>query len=627
MKTLKKDPENISKHSKKRACILIVDDNINNLNLLSDMLPPEEYQVRRAISGTLALEAMQTFQPDLILLDITMPDMNGYEVCQRLKSDPETENIPVIFISALSDSLDKVKAFSTGAVDYISKPFAIAEVLARVKNHLNLQAAQAEVLSLNQRLEQRVEERTAELQVAQEQLLHLAFHDGLTCLPNRAYLLSELAQELQQTRQSPDYKTALLFLDCDRFQVVNDSLGHAIGDYLILAMTERLQALLSPDSCLARPGGDEFMILLRQVETEEAVVRVAQRIQQAFEQPFCIEGHELCVTVSMGITIAHAEYQSPAEVVRDADTAMYRAKALGKAGFQIFHPSMYERALQRLRLEHQMRRALREGQFSLVYQPIMAMDHLTVAGFEALLRWNHPTHGFISPEDFIPIAEETGLILPMGLWVLAEACRQAKQWQQWAGNHGRDGLRLLSPDWKMSVNLSVKQFADPTLMQALDSILAETGLASDRLKLEITETALMENAHLARQVLEALKSREIQLVIDDFGTGYSSLSYLHRFPVDTLKIDRCFVFSPQTQLAQGAGSGDKAPQHDLRIVKAAIGLAHELGMDVVAEGIETADIVERLQAMGCDYGQGFYFAKPLTPEAMTQWLLSDAWVA
>ena len=622
MKTSQKSPENISESSQKRACILIVDDNIDNLNLLSDMLPPESYQVRRAISGTLALEAMQTFQPDLILLDITMPDLNGYEVCQRLKADEETANIPIIFISALNDSLDKVKAFSTGAVDYISKPFAISEVLARVKNHLSLQAAKAEVVRLNQRLEQRVEERTAELQLAQEKLLHIAFHDGLTCLPNRAYLLSELAQCLQQTRQNPEQKTALLFLDCDRFQVVNDSLGHAIGDYLILAITERLQALLSPDSFLARPGGDEFMILLRQIETEEAATGIAQRIQQAFDQPFCVEGHELCVTVSMGITIAHADYQSPAEVVRDADTAMYRAKALGKAGFQVFHPSMYERALQRLQLEHQMRRALREGQFSLVYQPIMAMDSLTVAGFEALIRWNHPTHGFISPEDFIPIAEETGLIIPIGMWVLGEACRQAKQWQQWAAKYGSDGLRVLAEDWKMSVNLSVKQFADPNLMQALDELLEETGLASDRLKLEITETALMENAHSARQILEAFKSRQIQLGIDDFGTGYSSLSYLHRFPVDTLKIDRCFVFSPLSQLLEG--SGDSTPQHDLRIVKAAIGLAHEFGMDVVAEGIETAAIVELLQAMGCDYGQGFYFTKPLTAEAMTQWLLADA---
>lgn len=618
------------------AKILIVDDKIDNLNLLTTMLSEEQYEVRRAVSGKIALQAVQGFQPDLILLDITMPDMNGYEVCKQLKADPSTKHIAVIFISALNDVFDKVTAFSSGGVDYITKPFEISEVLARVANQLNLTSARAEVIQLNQELEQRVEKRTRQLksvnasleeevrqrQSAQEELRHKAFHDDLTDLPNRAYLLTEIEAALELSKTQPDYQFAVLFLDCDRFKLVNDSLGHAMGDQLLIAIAQRLEKILPPDGQLFRPGGDEFMVLLRQIAKPQQVEALAEQLLEQLSQPFYLSGHELYLTVSIGIALGHQRYDKPEDILRDVDTALYQAKAQGKAHSQTFHPKMHQRALRRLQLEHQMRRAIREQEFALVYQPIMDIqgDNESVAGFEALIRWHHPKHGWVSPDDFIPIAEETGLIIPIGQWVLEEACRQAREWEIRSQD---PAFPLHQIPWKMSINLSVKQFSSNQLIPALDEILASTGLQGDRLKLEITETALMENADSARTVLAELKQRHIELAIDDFGTGYSSLSYLHRFPVDTLKIDRCFMTPPVKTAAEQLTSpteGFTPNDHDLRIIKAAVNLARDFEMDTVAEGVETKEVLAQLKQMGCTYGQGYYFSKPLSSTEMDQWL-------
>ena len=672
--------------------ILIVDDKIENLNLLSQMLEINKYEVRRAINGAIAIKAAQNWHPELILLDITMPDMSGYEVCESLKADANTADIPIIFISALNDSLDKVKAFSVGGLDYITKPFEISEVLARVKNQLSLRAAKAQVIRFNEALEQRVSERTAQLiavnrtleaeivkrKAAQQQLTHLAFHDALTNLPNRAQLLTEIQAALRHRQQTtvsdvthadrslsqldrdtsaPEMHSsfALLLLDCDRFKLVNDSLGHVMGDQLIIAIAQRLQAHLPPNSTLARLGGDEFAILLRHLPIEDAesdAESLAQHLQVELSQPFCVMDHELFMTASIGIVVGNTRYEQAEDMLRDSDTAMYYAKDAGKAQYRCFNPCMYEQVLARLTLDGQMRRALDQEEFTLAYQPIMSVKTGQVQGFEALIRWHHPEVGFISPADFIPIAEETGIIIPLGLWVLREACRQMKTWQklyiQQQLASKAEGLEQtdITQDvpWKMSVNLSVQQFSQPDLIEQIDQILAETGMDGRLLKLEITETALMENADSATALLQALKKRQIQLAIDDFGTGYSSLSYLHRFPVDTLKIDQSFVkdlviagqaleecesFKPSSptsltvspnELAQGQGQGQSENAHDLRIVKAAIYLAHDLGMDVVAEGIETDIVLQQLKAMGCNLGQGYFFSKPLPSESMTEWL-------
>ncbi len=648
--------------SKEASTILIVDDNKDNLDLLSGILVQEEYQVRRAINGTLALKTAVILPPSLVLLDINMPDISGFEVCQKMKQDPKTRDIPIIFISALNDVEDKVKAFAVGGVDYITKPFKMSEVLARVETHLTLATAKREVILLNQVLEQRVEERTLELeqralelefqsqqlqemnqnlkqeivqrQRVEEQLLHVAYHDPLTNLPNRGSLLQALEQLLAEREMlhaplelqaaSPESGFAVIYLDCDRFKVINDCLGHDLGDQILLAIAERLQKRLPETAQLYRQGGDEFTILLRDVAAQADVARLVQSLADCFEQPFLLQQHELFLTASFGIVLGHGGCGTAENILRDVDTAMYHAKADSNLQWQFFDQAMHQRLKARLELENEIRRAIENQDFSPVYQPIIDLKTGLISGFETLIRWHHKTQGFISPGEFIPVAEEAGLIIPIDLWVLQEACRQTRRWQtQFFGEHAFSPQAGMLPStagqvpWKVSVNLSVKQFSQPNLLDEIDRILLETGLSGQSLKLEITETAIMENADSALRLLQALKQRGIQLAIDDFGTGYSSLSYLHRFPVDTLKIDQLFVSGLDPDFSRsGQPVGDQDFEHNLRIVRSAVNLAHELDMDVVAEGIETQVMREQLLAFGCDYAQGYLLGRPLNAEAL-----------
>ena len=656
--------------SKEASTILIVDDNKDNLDLLSGILVQEEYQVRRAINGTLALKTAAILPPSLVLLDINMPDMSGYEVCQRMKQDPRTCEIPIIFISALNDVVDKVKAFSTGGVDYITKPFKMSEVLARVETHISLAMAKREVMQLNQALEKRVEERTVELeqralelesqsqqlqkmnqnlkqeivqrQTVEEQLLHVAYHDPLTNLPNRASLLRALEQllahsttaqaELSQSQsEAPDLSFAVVYLDCDRFKVINDCLGHDLGDQILLAIAERLQQRLPETALLYRQGGDEFTILLRSVESQAQVEELVKSLVHSFKQPFVLQQHELFLTASFGIVLGSGSSETAEHILRDVDTAMYHAKADSNLQWQVFDQAMHQRLQARLKLETEIRRAIEQKDFSPVYQPIVDLKTGKIAGFETLIRWHHKTQGFISPGEFIPVAEEAGLIIPIDLWVLQEACRQTRQWQtQFFGadaylpNSASSTGALFKVPWKVSVNLSVKQFSQPNLVEEIDRILLETGLSGQSLKLEITETAIMENADSALRLLQALKQRGIELAIDDFGTGYSSLSYLHRFPVDTLKIDQLFVSGLDPDFSRSGKPMEAQDfEHNLRIVRSAVNLAHELDMDVVAEGIETTVMQEQLLQLGCDYAQGYLLARPLNAEALEAKLMEQ----
>ncbi|HEY9805126.1 MAG TPA: EAL domain-containing protein [Candidatus Obscuribacterales bacterium] len=611
---------NVSQPEPIPADILVIDDIPENLRLLATILVKEGYNVRKALNGSMALTAVQTVPPDLILLDIMMPDMDGYEVCHRLKADPQTAKIPIIFLSALSEGLDKAKAFETGGADYISKPFQVQEVLARVQNQLALRSAELQNEALKTQLEARVKERTSQLEVAnqelqqqvyerqqlQAELLRMALHDGLTGLPNRALFMERLAQALQQAKPQdaaePTQQFAVLFLDCDRFKVVNDSLGHLVGDELLVAIARRLEQCLSPNHTLSRLGGDEFAVLLTGIANLQDAIQVAEQILTALAQPFQLTRHEVFINASIGITLYQPEYEQPEHLLRDADTAMYRAKALGRGQYQVFDPMMHTRALQLLHLETDLRRAIQQQEFVVHYQPIVSLHNHQLIGFEALVRWQHPQHGLLSPAVFIPIAEETGLIAQIGDWVLREACQQLCRWQQGS-----------SPnlDLSISVNLSARQVAQLDLVEQIDQILIDTQVNPQALKLEITESVIMENPQFASVMFQELRERQIQLSIDDFGTGYSSLSYLHSFPLNILKIDRSFV-QRMTGSAEGVG-----------LVPLIINIAHSLGLTVVAEGIETTQQLAQLKTLNCDLGQGYLFSKPLTAEQATELLVGS----
>lgn len=580
--------------------ILIVDDTPVNLRLLSNMLLGHGYNVRQAIDGKMALMAVGVVQPDLILLDIMMPDMNGYEVCKALKANPQTASIPVIFLSALSEVFDKVKAFEVGGVDYIPKPFQFEEVLVRVKTHLALRNAHLQICQLNEDLENRVFQRTQQLEAANLQLRKLALHDSLTGLPNRV-LLRERLNELLHPKSSSTPNFGVLFLDCDRFRVVNNSLSHLAGDELLIALARRLEQCIRPQDTLARWGGDEFVILMPEIAETQDAIAIIDRIFAALDAPFTIRRREIFLKASIGLVMGDNTYQHPEDLVRDADTAMYRAKAQGKGQYYIFEPQMHQVMVQRLQLETDLQYAIAQNLIIPYYQPIVSLETGKIIGFEALARWCDPEQGLISPGVFIPLAEETGSINAIGRLILKQACEYLADLQR---------QKIADETISISANLSTLQFAQPNLLQQIDVILAQTQLSPQCLKLEITESAIMENAESAAQLLQQFRDRHIQLSIDDFGTGYSSLSYLHSFPVDTLKIDRSFV--------KGL---DGTPQSS-GLIPAILSIAREMKMSAIAEGIETAQQLEQLRRLHCAYGQGYYFAPPLPAEAAAELLAS-----
>jgi diguanylate cyclase (GGDEF)-like protein/PAS domain S-box-containing protein len=431
----------------------------------------------------------------------------------------------------------------------------------------------------------------AERKNTEAKLLHNAFHDALTGLPNRQLFADHLQLAVERARRDQHFVFAVLFLDLDRFKNVNDSLGHTVGDGLLIALARRLQHCLRQADVVARLGGDEFAILLNDIgERAGEAVNLAERVQHELTQPFNLGGHEVFTTASIGIALSTTGYETPEDVLRDADTVMYRAKAQGKAGYAVFDQNMHASVVALLRLENDLRRAVERNEFRLDYQPIVALESGHISGFEALVRWQHPELGLIPPGDFIPVAEETGVIVELGAWVLSEACRQMREWQLISPLHRR---------LKISVNLSSRDFLQLDLYERIVEILQQTALDPATLQLEITESILMENAQTIIPLLGRLRALGIELAIDDFGTGYSSLSYLSRLkPIHTLKIDRSFI---------SMGGDDR---ENAEIVRTIILLARNMGKEVVAEGIETAAQLARLRRLKCAYGQGYLFSRP-----------------
>jgi diguanylate cyclase (GGDEF)-like protein/PAS domain S-box-containing protein len=467
--------------------------------------------------------------------------------------------------------------------------------------------AEEDLRRAHDELEDRVRQRTARLtetnaqlqrEIAErreleEQLTHQAFHDPLTGLPNRALFFDRLELALERARRR-DVEVAVLFMDLDDFKVINDSLGHEVGDQVLLAVVERLENCMLAEETLARFGGDEFTVLLEDVSGPSDAARVAERIGGALRAPFVLRGRERFVTTSVGISFGGRGGERPGDLLRNADLAMYQAKARGRNRHAVFEPVMGERALQRLELEGALRRALERKEFRLHYQPKVSLESGEIVAMEALIRWEHPAQGLVFPAQFVPVAEEIDLIAPIGRWVLEEACRQARRW------HARfPGM----PPLKVCVNLSAKQFQHCALLEDIGAALRETGLDPSALDLEITESVVMEDAPATIATLRDLKGLGVNLAIDDFGMGYSSLSYLKRFPVDFLKVDRSLI--------QGIGEGPK----DEAILSALVTLAHSMGTRTIAEGVETKEQLARLREAGYDFGQGYYFARPLPSQA------------
>lgn len=433
--------------------------------------------------------------------------------------------------------------------------------------------------------------------LAEEQLAHRAFYDPLTNLPNRSLFVDRLRQALRRASRRKDYLFAVLFLDVDRFKMVNDSLGHMAGDRMLVMIARRLELSLRPGDTVARLGGDEFTVLLDDIRDVSDATRVADRIQRELEMPFNVGGQELFTSASIGIALSATGYERPEDILRDADTAMYKAKSLGKARHAMFDTGMHERAVTLLRMEADLRRAIERSELRVHYQPIVSLESGRIVGVEALARWEHPVRGLVSPADFIPMAEETGLILPIGRWVLNEACRQMAQWRDEFGA----GLHM-----EVAVNLSGRQLAMPDIVSQITEALRESGLEPGRLRLEITESVVMERPEMVSTMLKELRTVGVKLSIDDFGTGYSSLAYLQHFPADTLKIDRSFV-SPMGSRGENS-----------EIARTIVTIGHNLGMRVVAEGVETAEQLAHLRDLACEGAQGYFISRPLTGAAAGQ---------
>jgi diguanylate cyclase (GGDEF)-like protein len=554
--------------------LLLVEDNPGDAVLVREMLRIAlEDQVELIHVEALEDACAQVLEVEAacVLLDLSLPDAVGLEAVTRMQA--AAPDIPIVVLTGLDDETLALNAVQHGAQDYLIKGRVDEVLIARSIRYA-------------------IERKRAEVALA-----HQALHDPLTRLPNRALFLDRLEQALARAQRS-SIGIAVLFLDLDRFKVINDSLGHDAGDRLLVDVANRLQGVVRPGDTVARFGGDEFTILCDEVGGERDAVLIAERVASAVGAPFTLDDNEAFLTTSLGIALTTGHENSRAEaLIRDADAAMYRAKERGKSRYELFDSAMRARAVDRLDIENALHRALDRGEFRVFYQPAVDLQTGDLVGIESLVRWQHPERGLVGPDQFIALTEETGLIVPLGSWVLREACRQ---WQRWEESG--------TPTPRISVNLSARQLGQPDLVDVVVDVLDETGMDPARLSLEITESTVLEDTESALGTLEALKGQGVRISLDDFGTGYASLALLKRLPVDELKVDRSFV----------TGLG-RDPQ-DSPIVSTVVRLAAALGLVAIAEGVETTTQVEELRRVGCRYAQGYYFARPQPAERMTRLL-------
>ena len=559
--------------------VLLIEDNPGDARLIREMLaedPGAPFALTCADRLSAGLEQLSREPPALVLLDLSLPDSFGLDTFAKVYA--HSPAVPVIVLTGNDDQTVALAAVKGGAQDYLVK--------GRLERELLLRSMQYSI----------------ERKRYQVQLEHQANYDALTGLPNRNLLHDRMRQAVYAQRTPR--AMAVVFIDLDNFKFVNDSLGHGVGDQLLKTMAERLRAVLREGDTVARLGGDEFVVILNDQTSEEVIFRAMQRITHEIAQPMTVEGRELSLTCSAGISLYPQDGDDVDTLLKNADAAMYRAKDHGRNNFQFYTSEMNERINERVALENALRRALVRSEFLVHYQQKVDLSNGRIAGAEALVRWSHPEWGLLRPERFIPLAEETGLIVKIGEWVLRETCRQTRAWID-------EGLK----PGLVSVNLSARQFRQEGLVRAVSRILEETRLDPKHLEIELTESMVMHNVQTAIATLHGLKSLGVQLSVDDFGTGYSSLAYLKDFPIDTLKIDRSFV----RRIGAGEGGG-AGVEDDGVIAKAVIQLGHALHLKVIAEGVETDAQVRFLRKHGCDHAQGFFYGEPQAPEAFARLL-------
>ncbi|MDX5363569.1 MAG: EAL domain-containing protein [Pseudazoarcus pumilus] len=569
--------------------LLVVDDIPENVHELLEALR-DDYRVMVAGNGSKALDIITgPNPPDLVLLDVVMPGMDGYEVCRRIKSTPLGARLPVIFVTVIDATHQKVRGFELGAADYITKPFDIEEVRARIRHHLELS-------QLRRFLEDLLSQRTAMLQVSEEKYRTLVHRDSLTGLPNRV-LFAELLQHAVRSAERNRSQFALLLLDLDNFTTINESLGHSIGDQLLIEVARRLGTVVPDGDTLARVGGDEFNALIELHEGTPSSDLRAQQMLDALSEPFRIGDKTIYANASIGIALYPSDGADAESLQSNANAALHQAKMQGRGMMRYFSPEMSQRARTRLMLEADLRQAIERGELCLHYQPQVDVASGRISGLEALVRWQHPERGMVSPADFIPFAEENGMIVPIGAWVLGEACRQIRAWQD-AG--------ITAPT--VAINISAVELTRGQLVEVWRKALADSGIAAARLELELTETAVIADQTHSFETVSALQALGLHISIDDFGTGYSSLGYLQQLDVDKLKVDMSFV----TDMTSNTGNAS--------IVTAVIAMGHSLGLKVVAEGVETMAQAARLRQLQCDSIQGYLISRPLPADEMALFL-------
>ena len=543
--------------------ILIADDDPSIRLVLRHAMEQEGYLVIEATNGLEAVQAAVRQAPDLSLMDAVMPEMDGFRATSELKGMDEYAETPILIITSLDDDPSVEQAFQVGACDYITKPVNWSVLKQRVKRLLF----------------------TAD---AERKIKHLAYHDTLTGLPNRMLFMDRMDQAISRATRSNE-SFALLFLDVDNFKVINDSMGHEAGDRLLISVTQRLRDALRRSDTIARLGGDEFTILLENLSEPEAVILVVKNLLEKISEPIVISGREMHISASVGISMYPGDGQSFGHLLKNADTAMYRAKELGRNTFQFYTAEMSEIAMRRLELENSLRYAIEGQDFVIFYQPKFDFKSGKCSGMEALVRWDHPEKGIIPPDEFIPLAEETGMIVPLGEWVIRTACRQFSQWKK--SGYAIDNI---------SINVSARQFHEQDLTGLFEQLIEELELNPAEIEVELTESTLVKNQANAKKILDELHQMGLLIALDDFGTGYASMAYLKDFPIDTVKIDRSFVRDIPDD------------REDTAIVKAITGLADALGLKLIAEGVECEQQISFLKDIGCMHGQGYYWSKPVS---------------